>query len=116
MPFAFNDDKSLLDIKVIESDTGVLVPTKTLTMLDSRLISNLGITNVDDWIVIGKMFVNSDDQTKPISWKDIWDQYDDPAEGICVQFMNNERISIFGYNDTTKDQYMWYRIVLMRIH
>lgn len=116
MPFAFNDDKSLLELKVIESDTGVLVQTKTLTILDSRLISSLGITNLDDWIIIGKMFVNSDDQTKPTSWKDVWDHYSDPAEGIRLQFMNNERISIFGYNDTTEDQYMWYRIVLMKIH
>lgn len=116
MPFAFNDDKSLLDIKVIESNVGVLVQTKTLTMLDSHLISSLGITNIDDWIVIGKMFVNSDDQTRPTSWKDVWDQYDDPAEGIRIQFINNERISVFGFNDTIVDQYMWYRIVLMKIH
>lgn len=116
MPFAFNDDKSLLEFKVIESDTGALIQSGALTMIDSHLISDLGITDIDDWIIVGKMFVNSDNQTKPTSWKDVWDHYSDPAEGIRVQFINGERVSVFGFNDTTEDQYMWYRIVLMKIH
>lgn len=121
MPFAFNDDRSLLDIVVISNindDTGLSVSSESFStkQYDQTALAAMGISDINDYIVIGKMFGYEDDGLVD-TWRTEWSWTVDthyPESGIDVVFLDHN-MNVEITNDRADDLVFRFKIALLKV-